>query len=205
MGKYLVFEGVSGTGKDTQARLLREYLGSRGTHFTIVPHPSLAAKAVLSAWRRGRHIDERSQAYILFADRHHATEQFIRPALARGEWVVSLRSCVSTLVYQGKDDQVRTWIRHHIPSVELTPDLLVYFDIDPAVALDRIRKRHEETGEELGYYETHERLSEMRHRYRDVLRTFRHVSIDATGPVQTTYDQLIDVISVLRTHPANSS
>lgn len=186
-GKLIVFEGISGTGKETQAKLLRDYLGSLGIKSHIVYHPSPELKEILSEWREKRHIDYISESYFLLADRYDRVRQIIKPALARGEWVISLRNWVSALVYQAKTKSDREYIRKEFGWFEPKPDRLFFFDITPEEAMKRVEKRSKEFGEPLGYFETREHLYEKSKTYDLVLKAIPHVRIDASQSVETIH------------------
>ena len=109
-GKLIVFEGISGTGKETQAKLLRDYLSKQKITTQIVYHPTPEMKTILSTWRKLRKIDSIPQVYLLLADRADRVRKVILPALNRGDWVISLRSYLSALVYQGRSEKDRDWI-----------------------------------------------------------------------------------------------
>lgn len=160
-GKLIVFEGISGTGKETQAKLLKKYLLSRGIISHIVFHPSPSLKPKL------RKATVSEQIQLLVADRADRVKHFIIPALSRGEWVISLRNWVSAQVYQGDGESVK--------KVDLLPDWLFYFDIAPYGAMQRIESR----GETRGMYETMKLLNEKRKKYKEVLKNIPHITIDA--------------------------
>lgn len=183
-GKLIVFEGISGTGKETQAKLLKKALSAKGIKSNIVYHPTPELKVLLSSWRKKRKIDHISEVYFLLADRGDRVRQVILPALARGEWVISLRSWISALVYQGKTDDERNWIAHEFSHVEPQADAVFFFDITPKEALARITKRHKDTGEPLGKFETPERLKEKRDAYEEVLSQVPHVRVDAGASIE---------------------
>ncbi|MDO8451393.1 MAG: dTMP kinase [bacterium] len=190
-GRFIVFEGISGTGKETQARLLKDALEEKGISATLVFHPTPDLKELLHTWRKSRAIDTVAEVYFLLADRSDRVRQVIAPALAVGQWVISLRSSVSALVYQGATDEARTWINAEFSRFEPPADALFFFDITPEEAIVRIQKRHEKTGEPLGKFETQELLSEKRHAYRTVLRSLDHISIDASQEIPRIHEQII--------------
>ena len=186
-GKLIVFEGISGTGKETQAKLLGDFLSRKGIQSTIVYHPSPQLKEILSAWRKERSIDHIAEIYLLLADRQSRVRQLIVPALTRGEWVIILRSWVSALVYQGKTEKEKSWIAREFGAFEPIPDYLFYFDIDPDVAYKRAKDRHEKTGEPMGKFETLVLLNQMRNRYQQVLKTIPHKTIDASLSIESIH------------------
>lgn len=182
-GKLIVFEGVSGTGKETQARLLQKFLASKKITSSIIFHPSPELKIILSSWRKARGITSLTETFLLLADRSSRVNQTILPALAKGEWVISLRNYVSALAYQGKTSRERLWIRSMFAHFEPKADTLFYFDITPKAAMGRIRMRHRKTGEPLGHFETPKLLEEKRKNYRVVMKTIPHVTLDASRSI----------------------
>lgn len=194
-GKFIVFEGISGTGKETEAKLLQKYLCQKGITARIVYHPSPELKTILSVWRKERKIDHITETYLLLADRYDRVTQSIRPALAKGEWVISLRSYLSALVYQGKTNSECTWISQEFFRFEPKPDYLFYFDIPPASAIKRIMIRYRQTGERLGKFETQELLTEKRNAYRKALSKIAHIYIDASQNIGALHKQIIRALN----------
>lgn len=193
-GKLIVFEGISGTGKETQAKLLHEYFGKRGIKGHIVYHPTPELKMILFEWRRTRHIDHVSEAYFLLADRYNRVQEVIKPAIARGEWVIGLRNWVSALVYQAKTKSDREYLTKEFGWFEPKPDYLFFFDITPEAAMARIAKRHEKTSEPLGKFETPEFLAQKRAAYQTVLKFIEHIRIDANQSIKYIHDQIISSV-----------
>ena len=184
LGKLIVLEGISGTGKETQAKLLKEYLTTQNITSHIVYHPTPALKEVLNVWRKERSIDHITEIYLLLADRSDRVRQVIIPALARGEWVISLRNSLSALVYQAKTEAERAWVTQEFSRFEPKPDVLFFFDIPPEAAMQRIKKRHDQTGEAIGTFETPEHLAQKQAAYLSVLKSIRHIRIDASGSIE---------------------
>ncbi len=183
-GKLIVFEGISGTGKETQAKLLQEYLKNKGIPSMIVYHPSPDLKEILARWRKARGIDYMTEAYLLLADRYDHVRRIIHPALAKGQWVISLRNWVSALVYQGKSQKDRKFLYSEFSRFEPKVDTLFYFDIQSEEAYRRIHQRLQLTGEQLGKFETLSFLKQKRSAYQPVLRLIPHVTIDASKEIR---------------------
>ena len=190
----IVFEGVSGTGKETQAKLLQKFLKKKRITSHIIFHPSPELKVILSSWRKERRISPQTETYLLLADRSSRVEQIILPALAKGEWVISLRNWVSALAYQGKTISDRTWISREFARFEPEADRLFYFDIDPNEAMVRVMIRHKKTGEQLGHFETTKFLVEKRRNYIHVLKTISHITIDASQSIEKIHEQIVQRI-----------
>ncbi|MGH9223666.1 MAG: dTMP kinase [Acidimicrobiales bacterium] len=135
-----MFEGGEGSGKSTQARLLAERLGAVLTHEpgatevgrrirALVLDPGVVA------------LDGRAEALLMAADRAQHVADVIRPALERGQDVVSDRFTGSTLAYQGFGrglplDDLAAVSRWAAAGVE--PDLVVLLDVPLDVALARV-------------------------------------------------------------------
>lgn len=176
-GKYIVFEGVSGTGKETQAKLLQKFLATKKIKSHIVFHPRAETKLEL---RKARSTQE--QLEILARDRKDVVDHIILPSLAKGEWVISLRNYISAYVYQGDGKEIEEF--------DPKPDYLFYFDIDPEVSMKRIVSR----GEILGKYETPKLLHEKRKKYKTVLQNIPHIDIDASQSIQSIHKEILLVI-----------
>jgi dTMP kinase len=193
-GVFIVFEGISGTGKETQAIHLAKFLSEQKKKTRIVYHPSPDLKPILVAWRKNRNIGAVSEVYLLLADRSDRVRQEIRPALGRGEWVISLRNYVSALVYQGSSREEQHWIMQEFLRFEPKPTILFYFDIAPGVARDRILARQKKTDEPVGRFESLQELSKRRGIYHRILRNIPHISIHAERPIHKVHKEIISLV-----------
>ncbi len=102
MSRFLVFEGGEGSGKSTQAARLAARLGAVLTHEPGGTSVGARIRSlVLDAGGVGTALDVRAEALLMAADRAQHVAEVIRPALARGDDVVSDRFTGSTLAYQG--------------------------------------------------------------------------------------------------------
>lgn len=196
-GKLIVFEGISGTGKETQAKLLQEFLQKKGIDAIVVYHPSPELKEILRLWRKNRSIDHVSEAYFLLADRYNRVKTTIEPALQSGVWVISLRNWVSALVYQAPTAKDREYIEKEFAWFEPVPDVLFLFDIDPDVSHQRALVRHANTGEPMGKFETKEFLTKHRNAYLTLAKENpnRYVVINAGKPIEEVSREICNVIN----------
>ena len=195
-GKYIVFEGISGTGKETQAKLLAQYLKKKGRDVEIIFHPTVRLKQVLKDWRK-KSISLMTEAFLFIGDRHDMVEKKLLPALGKGKWVIGLRNRASCMVYQAKTEGEERLINYLFSTFEPKPDLIFYFDLAPKEALKRIKRRTEETGEEKGAFEKIGLLTEKRKKYKKVLGKFHGVfTIDASESVKKIHQKIITKLAL---------
>jgi dTMP kinase len=139
-GLFISFEGIDGVGKSTQADLMESYLSSRGLEVVRTLEPGGTDLGVeirhLLLHRKGE-VSVRSEALLYAADRAHHVASKIRPALAKGQIVISDRYLDSSVAYQGAGRQLDlTEVRDlSLWAVDnLLPDLTVLLDFDAAAA-----------------------------------------------------------------------
>lgn len=141
---FITFEGPEGGGKSTQARLLTERMQAAGYHVTLTREPggTPAGKAIRAIWDDPNRADllPITDLLLLCADRAQHVGSLIRPALERGEIVISDRYADSTRAYQGYGsgldfETMETLL--HVATGGLTPDLTLLLDIPAAEGLAR--------------------------------------------------------------------
>lgn len=156
-GRFIAFEGGEGTGKSTQSRLLAETLEARGLEVVLTREPggTPGAEAIrhLLLDPPGTGWGARAEALLFAAARSDHVEKLIRPALARGAWVVCDRFVDSSRAYQGGaggigDEAVRAL--HGMGSDGLRPDLTILVDVGPALAAARLAQRDGDTNDAIG-------------------------------------------------------
>ena len=144
-GVFIAFEGGDGAGKSTQARLLAEWLRGEQGHDVVLTREPGGTPVGLELRRlllgHGTDLGPRAEALLFAADRADHVDALIRPALARGEIVVSDRYSDSSIAYQGAgrdldgDDVARLsrWATDG-----LVPDLTVLLDLP--IEIQRVRR-----------------------------------------------------------------
>lgn len=147
---FVSFEGIDGSGKTTQARMLSDALRSRGMTVTLTREPggSPGAEEIRRLVLEGDpdRWSPETEILLFTAARRDHLERTIRPALARGEIVITDRFADSTRMYQGtaRDGgaRLRTMVDDlHARMIGREPDLTFLIDIDAAQGLARARAR----------------------------------------------------------------
>ncbi len=147
-GKFITLEGGEGSGKSTQIAFLAEGLRRAGLDVITTREPGgapgaeeirdILVKGSLGKW------DPVSEALLHSAARRVHLERTVRPALAKGQWVISDRFGDSTVAYQGYGHGVPLddiALLYRLSVGEMAPDLTFILDIDPETGLGRARGR----------------------------------------------------------------
>ena len=147
-GRFIALEGGEGVGKSTQLRLLADGLRARGmtvvTTREPVGTPGAEAIRAMVLDPAGESWGPRAEALLFAAARADHVERLIRPALARGEWVLTDRYLDSSRAYQGGGsglDDADILALHRIGSDGVLPDRTVVLELDPARAAERLAAR----------------------------------------------------------------
>lgn len=146
-GRFLSFEGIDGSGKSTQARLLADSLRGLGLGVVLTREPggSPGAEEIRRLVLEGDpdRWSAETELLLFTAARRDHLEKTIRPALARGETVITDRFADSSRMYQGisRGDLAVTVDALHALMIGVEPDLTLLIDIDPEVGLSRSLKR----------------------------------------------------------------
>ncbi len=188
-GFFICIEGLDGSGKTTQARLLVKRLKRHhNTIYTAEPSNGTIGKLIR---RRYLHDDERAsrivEALLFAADRSEHVERTVLPALKKGKIVVSDRYVYSSLAYQGAEGLDPKWIRK-INKHTLHPDMAIYIDVRPETALQRLRSKRS-VMEKL---ETQRRVREI---YLELVERDGLVKIDGSRSKKEISEDIIDTIS----------
>jgi len=149
-GLFISFEGIDGAGKSTHIDALAAALRAQGRTVVLTREPGGTPLAErLRALALNEPMDPLTEALLMFAARRDHLLQVIEPALARGDVVLCDRFTDATFAYQGAgrgfDLEVLATLERWVQSVEALaapglrqPDVTVWFDLDPAVAAQRL-------------------------------------------------------------------
>jgi dTMP kinase len=204
-GRFITLEGGEGAGKSTQCQRLADALTRAGKTVVTTREPggspgAEAIRALLVTGDTGRW-DGMTELLLLNAARRDHIEKTVRPALRRGDWVISDRFADSTMAYQGYGLSVpRETIRtlHEIAVDGLTPDLTLILDLPVDAGLARAGRRDDANGD----YNRYERMDKAFHeRLRQGFLAIAEAEpgrcqvIDATGGVDAVAAAVLEAVS----------
>jgi thymidylate kinase len=196
---YIVIEGLEGAGKttarDVVVKTLQE-LGIANLVFTREPGGTVLAEKlrslVLDIKSVGDEvITDKAEVLMFYAARVQLVETVIKPALAKGEWVIGDRHDLSTQAYQGGgrgiDQQMLATLRNTVLG-DFRPDLTLYLDVTPEVGLKRARARGDLDRIE---QESLDFFNRTRARYLELAAADDSIrTINATQPLEQVMDDI---------------
>ena len=142
-GSFLSLDGIDGTGKSTQCRLLAEYLRAAGRDVVacVDPGGTPLGQEVRQILLAGRHaLSSACEALLFMASRAQLVAEVIRPALDAGRVVVSDRYLLANVVYQGHAgglDVDQLWRVGGLSTAGIEPDFTIVLDLPLEIALVR--------------------------------------------------------------------
>jgi dTMP kinase len=145
-GLLITFEGIDGSGKSSQARRSRRFLLSRGIDVVFIREPGttpIAERLRRILLDKELQVPDMTELFLYESARSELCEKVIKPALSKGQIVISDRFYDSTTAYQGygrglKIGMVRSL--HKVATGGIAPDLTFVFNVDLKTAMSRRSK-----------------------------------------------------------------
>ena len=193
-GLFIAFEGGDGAGKSTQVALLREAFETAGRTVTVTRQPGGTdlGREIRDLVLHGAHMAPRAEALLFAADKAHHVDQVIKPALDRGEVVLTDRYTDSSVAYQGAGRDLGAQEIHDLNMWavdDLVPDLTVVVDVSAAEG----RRRRGDV---------HDRLEAEEDAFHDAIRAHylamaqgnpqRYIVVDGTLAPDEIHAQVLD-------------
>lgn len=195
---FIVLEGVEGSGKSTQVRLLDEWLTERGIDHIVTREPGGTAtgEEIRRILLESEHIPPRAELLLMLAARAVFVDERVRPVLERGGVVVADRYELSTLAYQayGRGLPVEDVRRMNAFATRgLVPDLTIVLDVPPEVGeARRVREGRGADRIEQAGATFHRKVAEA---YRLLAETEPRVErIDGTGAPEVVRAEVLRVL-----------
>ncbi len=203
-GKFITFEGIDGSGKSTQLRMLADKLRGSGIDVITTHEPggTPLGRALREAFLETREtVAPMAELLSFAADRAQHVGHLIKPALDDGKIVISDRYADATFAYQGAgrgfpEEKVLQVI--DLATGGLKPDLTLFFDITVEEALRRMSDRDEDhTKKNRMDEETAEFYTRVRDAYLGIAQREpeRFKIIDASGPVDEIQSRVVEIVS----------
>lgn len=171
MSPFIVIEGIDGSGKGTQADLLKKRLIEIGREVFLTSEPTgTPTGKLIREHLADPFLDDEALALLFASDRIEHLEKEIRPALESGKIVISDRYVYSSIAYQGQRVDM-DWVGD-INKYSDRPDLVILLDMDPRVTENRMKDR----GGDMEYFEMDRYFQE------DVRKTFIKLSRGQNQP-----------------------
>ncbi len=142
-GTLIVFEGIDGCGKSTQLRRAAESLTDRGLDIVVTREPTEGrwGRRIREMARSGDGVAPEIELEWFFEDRREHMREIVEPALAAGHIVLSDRSYISTVAYQGARGLDPTKILTESEAEFARPDLILLFELSAKEGLARVHER----------------------------------------------------------------
>ncbi|MDH5437812.1 MAG: dTMP kinase [Candidatus Bathyarchaeota archaeon] len=188
-GAFICIEGLDASGKTTQARRLVRELRRKGFKavYTTEPSPGEIGRFIRTyILQRKRRVPIAVEALLFAVDRVDHLEQKVKPALQEGKIVVSDRYVYSSLAYQGAAGLDLNWIEEINRSV-VTPDLAIYIDVPPEVAVKRIKGKR-------SVMERLEVQRKVREVYLEFVENGRLIRVDGDRPKDEVLRDILAVV-----------
>ncbi|HEY4423175.1 MAG TPA: dTMP kinase [Pyrinomonadaceae bacterium] len=206
-GTFITFEGIDGSGKSTQLRLLGNFLKANGCDALLTREPGgtqLGLRLRAALLDAAEEVDPLTELLVFAADRAQHVRRLVRPALDAGRLVISDRYADATVAYQGAGRGFSTELISQIVQLAtegLKPDLTLLFDLTINESTNRTARRS--TGKTATGI-TRDRLdiehADFHARVRDAYLQIalaepeRVKLIDTSGPVEQTQARLKEII-----------
>jgi dTMP kinase len=205
MSLFITFEGIEGSGKTTQIKLLSDFLLRKGHHVLLTREPGGTSigdqirKILLDAENRG--MNPLCELFLYEADRAQHCEEVIRPALKEGKIVLCDRFTDSTLAYQEEGRLIPSeWVHqmNRWATDGLEPDLTLYLDCPVELGLGRARQRISQQAKKEDRFEQEEMLfhERVRDRYLKIAKEEKHrfYVVKGTDDIETVHREIVRLI-----------
>jgi dTMP kinase len=205
-GVFISFEGGEGSGKSTQTKLLKEWLEKNGETVLLTREPGGTPlgnqlREILLDNKTGN-ISPRAEALIYAADRANHVFVKIKPALERGEVVITDRYFDSSIAYQGAG---RVLLPTEVARISrwatesLTPTLTIIMDLPAEIGLGRLQSTDRLESEPLAFHER------VRQEYLSLASTDpeRFATIDATLSIEQIHELIIERVGAIKSLKMN--
>lgn len=191
-GLLIVFEGIDGTGKSTQLRLLANYLDEQGYSVVITKEPTDGeyGKRIRELYINRDEVTREEELDLFIRDRRDHVEKLINPSLADNKIVLCDRYYLSTIAYQGAAGfDILNIAQKNAFAPQ--PDLALLFQSSPQVSIERITQRR---GDFLNDFEQEETLTKVEQIFNSLNSPYiRHINADQS--IEAVHESVLTVVN----------
>jgi len=200
-GKFIVLEGLDGSGQSTQVKMLKDYLGNCAIPYLVTKEPtqvaeggyfSSVAQRIRDVLDKKINMDPKVLQEMFAQDRKEHLENQIIPALSKGTWVICDRYCFSSFAYgaaHGNDIDYLIKINEDF----LLPDFIFLLKVSPQICMQRVVRRNEG----LKFFEVEEKLSKTWRQYEEVIKRFPEINvIDGEKDMDAVHNEIKNIIQL---------
>jgi dTMP kinase len=169
-GKFIIFEGLDGSGQSTQTKLLGDFLTKKGQLVVLTKEPTLDSqpgRKIRDVLDEKIKIDSAELQKLFAKDRKSHLDSLIIPALKQQKLVISDRYFFSSFAFGALDLDLEWLIE--LNKDFILPDLTFFLDVSPEICLNRIKERNK--GFE--FFEKKEKLARVYQNYQLLLKKFK--------------------------------
>jgi dTMP kinase len=189
-GVFIVIEGLDGSGKTTQAKLLVEKLKDYNAVFTTEPSNGKTGSFIRNnCLYESARLPTEAEALLFAADRIEHCKSEVKPALDEGKVVVCDRYIYSSLAYQGSAGLSLDWIKT-INARALQPDFCIFIDVPPEKVIERLQRKK-------SVMETLETQQKVREVYLKFVEKGELVRVDGDKHIEAVSEELYAKVSDL--------
>ena len=187
---FIVLEGIDGAGKTLQQKLLYKKLMNNYKIFLTKEPTKNKIGLFISRLIKKQEINVHAMELLFMADRAEHVKE-IKSKLKQNNIIICDRYYFSTIAYGAALGIDKKWLER-TNSIFLKPDLIFLLDIDPKIALHRIKKR----GMHKQYFEKIKFLKKVREEYKNLLKKYKDiVIINSNGEIEEITEKMIAIIT----------
>lgn len=209
---HIVIEGQDGTGKDTQAKKLKEYYESKGQKVVAYAESGTASRdefiSTIAKLNYGtkQDIDNRTRVLLYLTNRYEQWRKLAEPALKNGDIVITTRNWFSTLIYLGYGAGVSKSliVKLHklvMPEYYFRPDRLILLTLDEKEQMKRLGTQTDDKWdrkEEVWKSQGSEFQRKINSAYLDVAKKYAAdyniTAVDASGTIDEVFENVLQAL-----------
>ena len=191
-GKFIVVEGLDGSGQSTQATKLVDFLNNNQhkAHLTKEPTASLIGGLIRSQLNHDWKSSQDCLQLLFCADRAHHIEKEIIPLLQKGVNVVCDRYFFSTVAYGSLDIKGKNWLLE-LNKNFLLPDLTILLKVPAKVCLERIHQNRYD----IALFEKEELLTMVAENFDNLAEEFENIAVvDGDKPAEEVFEEIKKIV-----------